>query len=930
MRFFILLLVTATSTLAQQNPASFVNPFIGTGGHGHTFPGATRPFGMVQLSPDTRIDGSWDGCSGYHFSDDMIYGFSHAHLSGTGCSDYGDIMLMPIVNDTAFSPSGYRSAFSHKDETASAGYYSVKLKNGIRAELTATTRVGFHRYNFPNNKGNVILDLNHRDLLTDGGIEIINNTTVAVKRISRAWAENQHAYAYIVFSKPFTYDHNDKKDKVIFHFALKAGEPLLVKAGFSFVDEKGAEKNLKAELPLWNFDRTKQEAYESWNKELSKIEATDKDQEKLKIFYTALYHVMIHPNTAMDVDGSYRGMDNKIHKAVGFTYYSVFSLWDTFRATHPLFTIIQPDRDLDFIRTFLKMYEQGGRLPVWELASNETDCMIGYHSVPVIADAYVKGIRGFDANLAYEAMKSSATAKQRGLPQYIYAGFLSVEDESESVSKTLEYAYDDWCIAQMAKYLGKKDEHVEYMTRSNGWMNLFDPSTGFMRPRKNGGWLSPFDPREVNNHFTEGNSWQYSFFVPQDIRGLIRMLGGDSLMEVKLDGLFSAPEQTTGREQADITGLIGQYAHGNEPSHHIAYLYNYAGKPEKTKKTVHRILSDFYTAKPDGLIGNEDCGQMSAWYVMSALGIYSVTPGSEKYTITEPYLKGYKVKLKNGKSFTGQTIESARTKGNFITHAELLGIPDTLQRPSDLTSSDPYVPAPIFTARSRSFNDTMTVTVTSPAGDGVIYFYSDDKGKRSTTFSQSKVVISDKATFFGQSTRNLPKRVVGSRIISAVYFKNPHPDWDVELKSTYTPQYHGGGPKGLIDGIRGDTNWRKGEWQGYQGEDFEVIVDMASVRKISMFSGTFLQDTRPWIFFPRKVEFYVSVNGKDFQLAGTATHDVPANDMKPQVREFSVGAANLLEARYVKVKAYNYGKLPEWHPGAGYDSYIFVDELDFK
>lgn len=929
-KFFVFLTLLTPAVSAQQIPTSFVNPFTGTAAHGHTFPGATRPFGMVQVSPDTRIDGSWDGCSGYHYSDSLIYGFSHTHLSGTGCSDYGDIMLMPMLSGTTFLPENYCSSFSHKNESASPGYYSVKLNNGIRAELTATLRVGLHRYSFPGKQAHVILDLNHRDALTEGNIEIINNTTVSVRRISKAWAENQHAYAYIVFSKPFTSRFNDRKDKIIFDFNLNPGEVLLSKVGFSFVSEEGAKKNLNAEAPQWDFDVIRQQAKSAWNKELGKITVDDPSPEKLKVFYTALYHTMIHPNIATDVDGNYRGMDNVIHKAVGFTYYSVFSLWDTFRSLHPLFTIIQPDRDLDFIKTFLKMYEQGGELPVWELASNETNCMIGYHAASVITDAYVKGIRGFDAALAYEAMKKSANPSTGGIATYVNNWFLSVEDDHESVSKTLEYSYDDWCIAQMAKYLGKKEEHIEYMKRSYGWMNLFDPSTGFMRPRKNGDWLTPFEPREVNNHFTEGNSWQYSFFVPQDIPGLIRVMGGDSLMTVKLDSLFNAPSQTTGREQADITGLIGQYAHGNEPSHHIAYLYNYTGKPEKTEKTVNRILTDFYSSKPDGLIGNEDCGQMSAWYVMSALGIYSVTPGSEKYALTAPYLKAYRVNLKNGKFFTQETIQNARKKGQFITHAELTGVRDSLERPQDLTDGDPYVSALIFSAPSMSFEDSMTVSIYSPFKDRVLYYYLDEKGNRSLLMENDKATIYGNSTFYGQSTRYIPKRAVGSQITKAVFIKNPHPKWEATLISSYTPQYHGGGPKGLIDGIRGDSNWRKGNWQGYQGQDFEVIIKFNEPKSVSEFSATFLQDTRPWILFPKKVEYYVSKDGKKFELAATATHDIPADDMRPQVRDFSARIASPLETQYIKVKAYNCGKLPAWHPGAGYDSYIFVDELDFK
>jgi predicted alpha-1,2-mannosidase len=623
-----------------QNFAKHVNPFIGTDGHGHTYPGATVPFGMVQLSPDTRIDGSWDGCSGYHYSDNVIYGFSHTHLNGTGVSDYGDILLMPTMNEPSFDNKIYSSTFSHQNEKATAGFYSVKLdKHNIDVRLTTSTRVGFHEYTFnQNGLANIILDLNHRDKLLEGEVQIIDQKRILIKRISEAWATNQHIFALIEFNQPLKISkvktNGEKGSKftgtelaLSFSKQVKKGEKILVKVALSMTGFEGAELN-STEINHWNFEKVKQEAEQLWNKELSKIEVTSNDKDKLAVFYTALYHTMVQPNIAQDIDGKYRGRDNKIHVAEGFDYYTVFSLWDTFRAAHPLYTLIDKKRTADFINTFLKQYEQGGRLPVWELSSNETDCMIGYHSVSVMADAMVKGIKGFDYEKAFEAAKHSAMLDRLGLEAYKRQGFISIDDDHESVSKTLEYAYDDWCIAQMADLLGKKEDYKYFMKRSQNWKNIFDWETGFMRPKKNGGWDKPFDPREINNNFTEGNSWQYSFFVPQDIPGMIEAYGGKEKFEAKLDEMFNSESKTTGREQVDVTGLIGQYAHGNEPSHHMAYLYNYVGKPEKTKEKVHYILEKFYTNTPDGLIGNEDCGQMSAWYVLSSLGFYAVTPGS--------------------------------------------------------------------------------------------------------------------------------------------------------------------------------------------------------------------------------------------------------------------------------------------------------------
>ena len=525
-----LLFLLLSAVAFSQDYHYYVNPMIGTGGHGHTYPGATVPFGMVQLSPDTRIDGSWDGCSGYHYDDKIIYGFSHTHLNGTGCTDFGDIMLMPTIGEPTLNPKEYGSTFSHSNEKATAGFYSVKLdKHNIDVKLTASTRVGFHEYTFNNaGQANIILDLNHRDKLLQGEVKIINNKTIEILRRSEAWARDQYVYARIEFNVPMQIN-NVRNNGIApakntdtffagtqlalsFSKQVKKGEKILVKVSLSPTSYEGAKLNM-SEIKDWNFNKVKQNAEQLWDKQLSKIQITESNKDKLAIFYTALYHTMIQPNIAQDIDGQYRGRDNKIHQAEGFDYYSVFSLWDTFRAANPLYTLIEKKRTADFINTFLKQYEQGGRLPVWELASNETDCMIGYHSVSVMADAMAKGITGFNYEEAFEAAKHSALLDHLGLDAYKKNGFISMDDEHESVSKTLEYAYDDWCIAQMALILNKNEDYNYFMKRSQSWKNVFDWNIGFMRPKKNGGWDKPFDPKEINNNFTEGNSWQYSFFV---------------------------------------------------------------------------------------------------------------------------------------------------------------------------------------------------------------------------------------------------------------------------------------------------------------------------------------------------------------------------------------------------------------------------------
>jgi predicted alpha-1,2-mannosidase len=721
--FGLMFPLSAQINSSSNNLSEYVNPFVGTGGHGHTFPGAASPFGMVQLSPDTRIDDSWDGCGGYHYDDSFIYGFSHTHLSGTGVSDYGDVLMMPTGGPRSimpsFNPKNYRSNYNHSSEVAEAGYYSVYLPAyEIKAELTVTPHVGIHRYtyyqSFDKSKftAKVLIDLNHRDYVISHRMEQLDQHRIGGWRQSKGWANNQWVFFVIEFSQDisriitaqdgrkmvveFDMDYSDANSGSGNASANppKYGEghlcEIVAKVGISFTSEAGAMANLNAEMMGdKSFNDYRAMAKQAWNEELSKIQVTSDyeaqtfrvgaqsvktDVEKRK-FYTALYHCMIHPSLASDVDGRYRGRDQQVHRVGEIAanvvrvstskhhkVYSVFSLWDTYRALHPLLSIIDPDRTVDFVRSFLLQYQQGGKLPVWELGSCETECMIGYHSVSVIADVILKEIgvekdvQGrpvypFDYSLALEAMVHSAKLKDSAFldQQGKQLGYMGVENTAESVSKLLEYAYDDWCIARVAYVLSKDDIAKTFYARSERWKNVYDEKTGFMRPRVNGGWLTPFDPREVNNHFTEANAWQYSMYVPHDIMGMMDKLGGVKATENHLDSLFSADSRTTGRDQADISGLIGQYAHGNEPSHHMAYLYNYCGKPEKAQAIVDRVCKTFYKDSPDGLIGNEDCGQMSAWYVMSAMGIYAVCPGSNVYTTGVPQF--YEVEIqREGKS----------------------------------------------------------------------------------------------------------------------------------------------------------------------------------------------------------------------------------------------------------------------------------------
>lgn len=939
MKKLLSLLVLLTTIVSYaQNYHQYVNPMIGTGGHGHTYPGATVPFGMVQLSPDTRIDGSWDGCSGYHYDDATIYGFSHTHLNGTGCTDYGDIMLMPTMGEPTFNTKEYGSTFSHVNEKTSAGYYAVKLdKHNIDVNLTTSSRVGFHQYTF-NSAGiaNIILDLNHRDKLLEGEVRIIDQKRIWIKRRSEAWAKDQYVFALIEFEKPFEitkYKCNGELGRrftgtelaLCFSRKVKKGEKINLKVTLSPTGFEGAENN-SSEITGWDFNKVKKEAEQLWDKQLAKIDVRDSEKanqisasetDKLSIFYTALYHTMVQPNIAQDIDGKYRGRDNQIHQAEGFDYYSVFSLWDTFRGAHPLYTLIEKKRTADFINTFLKQYEQGGRLPVWELASNETDCMIGYHSVSVMADAMAKGITGFDYEKAFEAAKHSAMLDHLGLKAYKEQGFISMDDEHESVSKTLEYAYDDWCIAQMAQILNKKEDYDYFMKRSQSWKNVFDWNTGFMRPKKNGGWDNPFDAREINNNYTEGNSWQYSFFVPQDIPGMIEAYGGNDKFEAKLDEMFNSESKTTGREQADVTGLIGQYAHGNEPSHHMAYLYDFIGKPEKTTEKVHFILNNFYKNAPDGLIGNEDCGQMSAWYVLSSMGIYAVTPGKPIWSTVKPNFEKVKVNFEKDYSLEISNEEDIRFFGIEIQHRQSMPLANNI------------TPVPVIQSESKSFKDKMRIEIKSLNLKDKIYFLISDKND----YLAKKVFVhySDPFEILETSTISayIKSDEIQSNTISATFFKKPN-NYTIDIKSTYNPQYHAGGTEGLIDGIHGTENWRKGDWQGYQSQDFEATIDLQSEKNVSNFSTTFLQDSRSWILMPTKVEYYGSNDNINFTLIGAIENNIDPKLDENKIQNYEYKSSNEIKAKYIKVKAYNFGTLPEWHQGFGGDAFIFIDEITIK
>jgi len=976
----VLLASCITGASAQVDHArNDVNPFIGTGGHGHTFPGACVPNGLVQLSPDTRADGmmDWDGCGGYHYSDSVIHGFSHTHLSGTGVADLCDVLLMPMDHNPdpkefTGTTNPWSSHFSHTNESAHAGYYRVHLDGpDVEAELTATQRAGVHRYAWPKDKEQaLVLDLKHRDKLLDGSILQISKNEITGERRSDSWAKDQRLFFCIRVNKPIfpsvTPLPGDpppsrtpgNKTTQIFLLGKSDGTPVIVKVGISAVSVEGARANLDAEVPGWDFDAVRAQAEAAWNTKLGKIEVSGGSREQQRIFYSALYHCYVAPCIFTDVDGNYRGMDGDVHHA-DHNVYTVFSLWDTFRALHPLMTILEPEMTNDFIKTFLLHYQQGGKLPVWELWGNETNCMIGYHSVSVIADAYMKGIRGFDAELALEAMIASANRDEPGLNAYRKNGFISGEDESDDVSKTLEYAFDDACISSMAGELrrlpsqdkrsaDRLDSMVSvFNVRSHNGQSLYDPETGFFRARRNGGFAPNFDPFEVNFHYTEANAWQYSLFPPQQYMSPTLSDTDKARLNAHLNKLFSAGSTTSGREQADITGLIGQYAHGNEPSHHMAYLYHYAGEPQRTRELVKRIMDEFYHDDPDGLIGNEDCGQMSAWYVMSTLGLYQIAPGvDQRYELGYPLFPKATIALPSGSLWTMDVDTTATSYPSRSTsysgpyyaypsnllHSELLkggGLTFNAQREPFARGGGPTVldgayinghhpgtchrpGAPIIEARSTVFTDSLVVKVIG-------------QGTCTVTENGTPRPCTPCVSFSVHTTADVSVEWDPAYSPVTARFTKIDGGRKLKLESTYANQYSAGGDQALVDGIRGGTDFRTGEWQGFREQDVLATVDFGRVKKLKRAGLSALQDENAWIWYPASVTIAWSSNGRTWSST-EVINSVDRHATGGQKQELWSEAIGK-KARYVKIIAKNAGPCPDWHKGKGGATWIFADEI---
>lgn len=997
------LIATLCLTGCQHTLTSYVNPFVGTDAHGHTFPGAILPFGMVQVSPDTRLDG-WDGCSAYHYSDDTVYGFSHTHLSGTGCSDYGDLLLMPFTEENGNLPdsldySFYKSSFSHRNEKAEPGYYRVVLdRNRVMAELTVHDRNALHRYTFPNaGRKGVVIDLKHRDVVIASRIgfdDSGNCPLIRGYRISAAWNPEQHIYfaikadceiEEIVFYKDGhriegTKPVSGEDVKAIVYFPDNVKEATLT-VGISSVNLGAPIINLMQSDGI-TFQQAKKQAHATWEKALGQIEVEGGSREDRANFYTALYHCMTSPYLYSDADGRYLAMKDRdtncytIQQAEGRNQYTVFSVWDTYRALHPLLNIVEPERSRDFVLTMLDHYRHSGELTMWELASHETHCMIGYHAVSVILDAYRTGVLdSLDQNTLNElldAMVATSNLPMLGRTEYARDGFLSSEYENESVSKTLEYAYDDWCIAEYARLIGNDSICRIYTRRCQSWKNIMD-TDGFMHPRRNGAFVTPFDPTEVNNHFTEANSWQYSTYVPHDVEGWINEIGGSERAERFLDSLFRGSSKLSGRDQSDITGLIGQYAHGNEPSHHAAYLYAYLGRQWKTAELVRQICSTLYHNSPEGLCGNEDCGQMSAWYVMSALGFYPVCPGSGQYVVGSPLFDKATIHLHNGKDIVinakGQGanscyVRSLRLNGSpydkaYLTADQLhngctLDFEMSSKPDKEWASTDEARPhsiycyplsdnsdqeknykffksfftkAPVFNDWQQSFDNECEVTIVS---DHKVFYTTDgtEPGLWSTVYTGPFTVNGDAVV------KAIALDTINNTMSKAVTHRLTRTQTDRTL--TYltqpAPQYSENGPTGLIDRLHGTSNYRIGGWQGWQ-EDCQVVVDLLDTRIVSAVDVECLENMKSWIFFPTRIEVEVSADNANWQPFGSIDNREFPTTLERQelstVHNFVVSGTPTA-ARYIRILARNFGPLPKWHISAGEQAWLFVDEIEVR
>ncbi len=927
----------------------FVNPFIGTGGHGHTFPGPCNPFGMVQLSPDTRLDG-WDGCSGYHYSDSIIYGFSHTHLSGTGIADYCDILIMPgnkELNSEIIESKYNSSIFNKKSEIAQAGLYSVYLQESkTEVCLTTSPRTGIHEYTFNTTKNNwILIDLKHRDKLINAGFDTYNKNEINGHRVSSSWAKEQSIFFSLKTSTPVSqfYFSSDSL-KLFCLFENLESKKLIIQCAISSVDLLGAQNNLNAEWVNFNFAKAKKNCEESWNKMLSRIQVDDTNKINRNskiIFYTSIYHTLIHPSLYQDADNRYRGMDNKIHLGKSETpRYTVFSLWDTYRAAHPFYQLVYPEYNYQFAKTFLEQYKECGRLPVWELSSNETYCMIGNHSIPVLVNAYLEQSKKFPLNKeeVLNAINGTLDKSFSNINEF-KNGFISMDKGSESVSKTIENSLDYYAYNLLLNRLGNEDSYYQ---------NLFNPESGFFQAKSNSRFNKIFNPYEVNFNYTEANAWQYLFGAHHDIQGMIECFAREensrlvkvrnkiNVLEKKLDLLFGALDKMSGREQPDITGLIGQYAHGNEPSHHVAYLYNYCNRNDKTQKYVKQIMNDFYKNEPDGLCGNEDCGQMSAWYVFSALGFYPVNPVHSsfqpgipqfsKVVIHVPDSKKITIMKNNSKQYVNQLRINNNAQNsefkikegdviNFETHSK-----NYLNLKSVSKQNHSYLPLPYVIRGDQVFDDSTFFEIKN-FGKSSIQISHDSLFDKSFIYTRPIKVKSKSSYYFriiSESKNKVP-------IVQKVTFSKRPVGFNYSIDAKYDAQYSAGGDKALFDGLIGSLDFRDGMWQGYFGQDLNITIQLQNPEKVNRIRIRCLQDQNSWIFLPSNIKVFVSPDGNHYNHIETLNHSVPQNTS--QAIEHIFVTEKIRPSKFIKLKIINSGVIPYWHISAGNRSWIFLDEI---
>lgn len=935
------------SSDAIQNFTALVNPFVGTGGHGHTFPGAVYPFGMMQLSPDTRLDG-WDGCSGYHYSDSLIYGFSHTHLSGTGVPDYCDVLFMPgtgtaNLNIAAEDKQAFASSFRKESEKASPGYYSVLLdKHKIQAEFTVGKRTGIHHYTFKNKSDQwLLIDLKHRDKLLKAGFTNVGLNFIEGNRVSIGWARQQYVYFKSVFSKNIkSIQYSADSLKAIIYFVENSSKDLYAHVAISAVDALGASKNLEGEYNQFNFNKMHSETKAQWNKMLGRMQVLDPDSKGKRIFYTALYHNLIHPSLFQDVDNRYRGMDLNIHSTQAEDHFTVFSLWDTYRSTHPLYQWIYPEYNSKFIRTFLRHYQECGHLPVWELAANETWCMIGNHSIPVIANSFHHRVFDFDTSLAKEAIQNTILNGNNTGIKFMTKGFILSNEESESVSKTIENSLDFAAAASIhCKGLEKYSP--------DSYKNLYNPESGYYQARWNNQFIQPFDPLEVNHHYTEANAYQYLFGAHHDVEGMKSLFllsdketNKEMVLIKRLDDLFYNKAEMTGRVQPDITGLIGQYAHGNEPSHHLAYLYNDANAPEKTQILIKKIKNEFYNDTPEGLIGNEDCGQMSSWFIFSALGFYPLNPFNATYTIGFPSFKNVKIQIPNQKpilikstaalkpEFVSSFSINGRATTNYFKlkagdhlHFQLDAKSYKINREQQKNSETNYLVRPYVSLGNRVFKDSTIVRLASLYNNPIEYCFDTTTNRRFKFLNDLVFKTETRLYFRNQSTQE------NAEWLYADFIRKPQ-GMQLKLQTSYANQYPASGNDALIDGLQGSMDFRDGLWQGYQGKDIQLLLEFSEERDLNYLGIRFLQDQGPWILMPTQVEFKISEDGKHFESLDLIRNQISQKEEGAIVHEFNTNQK--FRCRFVQIKAKNAGPLPDWHQGAGGASWLFTDEIVIK